>query len=212
MIRKTSHSNGKRYVYYLCCRGCKGARISEDALTESVTATIRSQIANILNLERILVFIDTLPLKRDEVQKLDGQVVEKRMEIERCERMVFSLYESLESGVLTEAEFRQMKIRYNALRDEAELAVNNLSREIEDIISCGGEKKQWIEHFKQYKDFEELNRRMVISLIDVITIHPGRRLEILFRYRYDYDRAISFAEAVTKLHTIPEDILLGEVS
>lgn len=211
MIRKTSHSGGRKYVYFVCCRSCKGARISEDALTESTAAAIRSHIGNIMNLERILAFIDTLPLKQDEVQKLDGQIAAKRVEMERCDRMAFSLYESLQTGVITEPEYRQMKTRYNALRDEAELTMNNLGREIEGILSTGGEKNQWIEHFRQFQDFAEMTRRMVVSLIDMVTVHPGSRLEILFRYRYDYERALSFAGAVSKLHVLPENRLLREV-
>jgi DNA invertase Pin-like site-specific DNA recombinase len=210
MIRKTSHAGGKKYVYFVCCRGCKGARVSEESLTESAEAAIRFHITAILNLERILNFIDTLPLKRDEVQKLDGQIAAKRDELAHYDRMTFSLYESRENGVITHDEYRQMKARYNALRDEAELAMNNLSREIEGILSHGGEKNQWIEHFRQFQDFTELTRRMVVSLVDVITVHPGSRLEILFRYRYDYESALRFTETVAKLHALPKSITLKE--
>lgn len=210
MIRKTSHSGGKQYVYFVCCRRCKGARISESALTESVAAAVRSHIGNILNLERMLTFIDTLPLKQDEVQKLDGQLAAKRGDIIRYELMVFSLYESLEDGVISKDEFLQMKAHFNRLQDEAETSVNCLSREIADIVSCCGDKTQWVRHFRQFQDFTGITRRMVVSLIDSITVHPGAKLEILFRYRYDYERALSFARAVSQIHTLPQNDLLKE--
>jgi hypothetical protein len=39
-------------------------------------------------------------------------------------------------------------------------------------------------------------------------------LDLLFRYRYDYERAVSFAIAVSKLHDVPgsESITAKEVA
>jgi hypothetical protein len=203
MIRKTVRANGKSYIYFACCRECKGARIAEDALTGAASAALQCHISNIINLERVLRFIDDLPLKQEEVQKLDGQIAARRAEIERYETLIFSLYENLESGIINEDEYRGMKARYNALKDDAEQAVISLSREIGDIIALGGEKNRWIERFRLYHDFNEITRRMVITLIDTVTVHPGSRLDILFRYRYDYERAVSFAKAVCQLHDVP---------
>jgi len=169
-------------------------------------------INNIINLERVLSFIDDLPLKQEEVQKLDGQIAARRAEIERYETLAFSLYENMESGIITKDEYRAMKTRYNNLKDDAEQAVVSLSREIGDIIALGGEKKGWIERFRQYQDFTEVTRRMVISLIDAVTVHPGSRLDILFRYRYDYERAVDFALAVSQMHTVPGAAALREVA
>ena len=203
MVRKTSHSNGKAYVYFVCCRRCKGSRIAEDLMTKCVKVALKSHIDNIINLDRVLQFIDDLPLKQDEVQKLDGQIIAKRAEMERYETLVMSLYENMESGIINKTEYRQMKARYNALRSDAEQAINSLNREIEDIINAGGEKNRWIEQFRIYQDFSELSRRMVVSLVDVVTVHPGNKLDLLFRYRYDYERCVSFVKAVSQLHTIP---------
>jgi hypothetical protein len=180
-------------------------------LSECVGAALRSHIGNIMNLDRVLRFIDDLPLKQDEVQKLDGQIAAKRAETERYKSLVFSLYESLQSGIISEAEFTQMHTRYTALQADAAQAINSLNREIGDIINCGGEKNRWIERFREYQDFDEITRRMVVSLVDAITVHSGSRLDILFRYRYDYERALSFAKAVAQIHTLPEtDILESE--
>jgi len=181
-------------------------------MTGATAAALQSHISNIINLDRVMRFIGDLPLKQDEVQKLDGQIAARRAEIGKYEGLVFSLYENMQSGLINETEFRQMKARFNALKDDAEQAVLSLSREITDIISCGGEKSQWIERFREYQDFTEVTRRMVITLIDAVTVHPGSRLDILFRYRYDYDRAVSFAKAVCKLHVVSGAELLEEVA
>lgn len=203
MIRKTIRTGGKAYVYFVCCHNCKGARITEGLLTDCFTAALQSHISNIMSLDRILRFIDDLPLKQDEVQKLDGQIVTKRTDMERYKSLVFSLYESFQSGIISEESYRQMHTHYTTLRDEAEQAINSLTREIGEIINTGGEKNRWIERFREYQDFAEVTRRMVVSLLDMITVYPGNKLDILFRYRYDYERCASFVKAVEQLHTLP---------
>jgi hypothetical protein len=51
---------------------------------------------------------------------------------------------------------------------------------------------------------------MVVTLIDSVTVYPGSRLDILFRYRYDFERALSFAKAVGQLHELPDSELWKE--
>ena len=204
LIRKPVQTGEKRYVYYICTGGCKGHRISEDTLTGDVTTALQAHIDNILNLERILLFIDNLPLRQEEVKRLDRQLVQKRAEIGRYEKLHFSLYESLQNGIISESEYRDMKANYAALSEEAERDAVKLAAEIEDNIACKGEKNGWIEHFRQYHDFTELTRKMLVSVVDSIVVYPKSRLEIAFRYSYDYIRAISFAEAVGELHTLPD--------
>ncbi len=204
MIRKTSQAGEKRYIYFVCCNGCKKHRISEDTLSEIVAVAIQSHINNITNLERVLLFIDSLPLKKDEVQRLDKQIALKNADIERYKKLVFSLYENLQNGILNETEYREMKNKYNALCEEAQSAVLNLTREIENIINSKGEKNVWIEHFKQYHNFTELTRKMLISVIEEITVYTDSRLDILFKYQYNYQRTIDFAKTVGKLYTLPD--------
>ncbi len=212
MVRKTVKAGGKRYVYFVCCRGCKGVRIGEESLTTAVGAAFQSHINNILNLDKVLRFISELPLKQEDVQKLDGQIAARRDEIERYKMLSDTLYESWQDGIISREDFTRMKARYAALMEDAEQAVISLSREIGDIISHGGEKNQWIERFRQYQDFTEITRRMVITLIDVVTVYPSSRLDILFRYRYDFERAVSFAKAACQLHAVPGAETLREVA
>lgn len=180
IIRKTSRSNGKAYVYLVCCRRCKGCRVKEDFLAECVRLALQSHIDHIMNLDRILRFI--VGLEEDNARELNGCIAAKRADIERYEALLMSLYEHLQGGIISDTEYHQMKIRYNALHADAQQAISNLSREITGIESAGGEKSRWIERFRKHQDFAGLTRRMVVSLVDTITIYPGNRLDMLFRY------------------------------
>ena len=72
MVRNSVCRNGKTYVYYMCGnnrtnKACSSHRISEAALEQAVYLSLKEHIANILNVERILQCIETLPVHQEEV-------------------------------------------------------------------------------------------------------------------------------------------------
>jgi hypothetical protein len=204
MIRKTVTNGGKKYFYYVCGKSkkggsCKSHNVSENHLTESVAATVQAHINFILDIERVLKFIDTLPLKRDEVQKLDKQTIRKKEEIERIKGLKVSLYENMESGIIDKEEYLELKKRYNAQLEVAENALITLGSEIDNILSNKGEKNFWIEQFKAHHNFDELTRKIVVSLIDSITVYEGSRIDISFKYNANLEAAVSFIQAVDRI-------------
>ena len=200
MIRKTVPGGAKKYFYYVCGGSkkgsCKGHSVNERQLTESVAVSLQAHINFILDVERILNFIDTLPLKRDEVQKLDKQIIRKKEDIERIKSLKVSLYENMMSGVIDEREYAELRNRYNAQLDEAERALLTLGAEIDGILSCNGEKNFWIEQFKAQHNFSELTRKIVVTLIDGIIVYEGNRIEIIPKYKSNLETAINFINAV----------------
>jgi hypothetical protein len=146
-----------------------------------------------------LKFIDTLPLKRDEVQKLDKQTIRKKEEIERIKGLKVSLYENMESGIIDKEEYLELRERYNAQLDEAERALLALGSEIDNILSNKGEKNFWIEQFKAHHNFDELTRKIIVSLIDGITVYEGSRIDISFKYNANLEAAVSFIQAVDRI-------------
>lgn len=216
MIRKTVPSGDKKYFYYVCAKSkskkgaCKSHSVSEGYLTEAVTATLQAHIDYVLNVERILAFIDTLPLKQEEVQKLDKQIIKKKEEIQRFKDLKVSLYESMVSGIIDEKEYSYLKKRYNEQCDEAERALFALGAEIEKILSNKGEKNFWIEQFKAHHNFIELTRKIVVSLIEEIIIYEDNRINIRFRYQSNLETTLSFISTVGNIATIENIELIKE--
>ena len=223
MIRKSVPSGDKKYFYYICknskiknskedgCMSgmkstppsinekCTPHSISEKLLEESVLSAVQAHIGNILNLEQMLSFIDTLPLKQEEVQKIDRQLVKINEEINRYKELKTSLYESLVDGVIEESEYTELKASYSKKSEEAEKSALRLKDEIEKIISDKGEKNFWIESFKKHNNITALSRKAVVSLIDEVVVYEGNRIGIVFKYQYNYDSAINFVQSVSEI-------------
>jgi hypothetical protein len=212
MIRKTVPSGDKKYFYYVCKnskqKSCKSHSVSEKLLEESVTAALQAHIGVILDIERVLTFINTLPIKQEEVQRIDRQLLKLQEEIGHYRELKISLYESLKDGVIDEAEYAELKASYSKKCDEAENAALRLSGEIEKILANKGEKNFWIEHFKKYRNFTALTRKIVVSLLDGIMVYEDNRIEIIPKYRDKYESALNFIESVSAL--MSTENLIGE--
>jgi len=213
MIRKTVPSGDKKYFYYICKNGkqksCTSHSVSEKLLEESVAAALHVHIANIIDLERALAFINTLPLKQEEVQRIDKQLIKLQKEIDRYRELKVSLYESLMGGVIEENEYRELKKSYTQKSDEAEKAALRLSGEIEKAISNKGGKSFWIEQFKKHHSFEALTRNIVVSLIDEILVFEDNKIRIRFKYQDKYQNALSIIQSINELLPIENNNLIA---
>jgi hypothetical protein len=195
--------DGNKYFYYVCknskTKKCSTHSFKESLLTESVTAALQFQIQNILDLERILKFIDTLPLKQEEIQRIDKQLLKLQEEIRYYKDLKMSLHESLMKGIVDETEYAELKESYTQKSDEAEKAALRLRGEIEKMLKNKGEKNFWIEQFKEHNNFTELTRKVVVSLIDEILVYENKRIAIKYRYQFNYESALNFVQTVNNL-------------
>ena len=215
MVRKLVPSGDKKYSYYVCStnkqtRECSSHNISEALLEQAVFESIKHHIANIIEVERVLRFIETLPLKQLDVQKLDKQIQAKKQEMNKYLIRKTKLYEDFQDGIIDKDELAQLKVSFSTRHDDAEKALFKLTNELDDIMANRTDKHFWIEHFKQYENIDALSRKMLVNLIDVIYVYEGNRIHIKFKYQYHFDRAVSFIETVSGIAEIPEQNLIKE--
>ena len=199
MVRKIVPAGGKRYAYYYCSRnkagkGCSTHCISERILEKAVLQALQNHIASILDIERILSFIDTLPMQQEEIRKLDTQLLMKQEEIEKYKNLKVSIYEDLKSGVIDAEEYREFKGIYGKKCEEAQQAAERLEQDRNTVLAGKGANSIWVEAFKKNKNITALSRKVMVSLIEWIHVYMGNRVEIRFRYQYEYERSLLFSE------------------
>ena len=204
MVRNSVCRNGKTYVYYMCGnnrtnKACSSHRISEAALEQAVYLSLKEHIANILNVERILQCIETLPVHQEEVQKTDAQLIKKQEEIARYSRLKTTLYESLSDGLINKAEYLELKAGYDIKIADAQAASEKLKEELECLLQNRTGSSLWIEQFKKHRNITELTRHITVTLIDRIMVFEDCRIDIRFRYQYDYERALELIRNMQEL-------------
>ena len=208
MIRKLIRREGKEYVYYICStykkekEKCQNHRISHEQLETGILEAIRKHIDEVICIEEMLKYIETLPLQQFEAQKIDKRLIKLQDEIERCNGLKLSLYEDYSDGMIGRSDYIEMKKIYSQKTEEAEKASKILQREFEDLMQNSSSHNYWIERFEEYQNLAELTRKALVSLIDHIIVIDSKHIDIRHKYKIEFDIAVSFIEAVGQFKAI----------
>ncbi|HCC35242.1 MAG TPA: recombinase [Ruminococcaceae bacterium] len=212
LVRNGVKQNGREYAYYMCVgnrtdKSCTSHRISDVKLEQAVLQIFRQHIANLINMEQMLEFVNNLPMKRDGIKQTDRLIAQKTAEIERYARLKVKLFESLDDGLIDKTEFSDMKRSYDEKMRYAQNALIKLKAEYDSLWESTG-THEWIERFKQHRDIEQLNRSVVVSLIDRIIVYEDNRVEVEFKYQHNYERALEYIQSI-QIITMPELAVAG---
>ena len=197
MVRKVSSVNGKRYCYYICSGhkaggNCSPHRIPVQALEDSVFVLLKRQIGCVLDLERVLDYAGTVPLRNLDVRKLEERREKLSGEAERCRELRLMLYEDMKDGVITKEDYVELHAAYEARGKEAQEAAGKAEREIRAVLEGEEDKYRWISYFKEYKDIGELTRNVVVALISEVRVYDRENIEVVFDFADQYRQALEY--------------------
>ena len=193
MIRKTVPTGGKKYVYYVCSENkankkiCSSHSMRDEELERIVLVSTQQHIQAVIDLQAMLELTDTAPLRTAEAQKVQRQIERKRSELERYNRLLMSLYESLADGIIRKEEYMRLKQRYSEQSAEAEKQLLKLQDLHSNIQEHGSESLGWMNEFRDHQNITALDRETVIALIDRILVYADKRVEITFRWHDEYE-------------------------
>ena len=212
LVRNGVKQNGREYAYYMCVssrteKSCTSHRISDTKLEQAAFQILKQHIANLMNMEQMLEFVNALPMKRDGIKQTDRLIEQKTTEIERYARLKRRLFESMDEGLIDKDEFSYMKRSYDEKQKEAEKALTKLKAEYDSLWESTG-SHDWIDRFKKHKDIEKLSRPIVVSLIDRIIVYEDSRVEVLFKYQHNYQRALDYIQSIQVI-SLPQPAVMG---
>lgn len=193
MIRKTVPAGEKKYIYYVCSENkanrkvCSAHSIRDTDLENIVLLSVQQYIRAVIDLQDLLEMTDTAPLRTAEAQKVQRQIDQKRGELERYNRLLMSLYESLTDGIINKDEYMRLKQRYAEQSAEAEKQLMALQDVLTDIQEHGSASLGWMNDFREHQNITALDRETVVALIERIFIFDGKRVEITFRWHDEFE-------------------------
>ena len=197
MIRKTVPSKAKKYIYYVCStnkhtRTCSPHSIAAKEVEEKVFRAIHDQIELVINLEHALAMIERLPSQSRKAFNYEAQIAKIEEEIERYQKLKLGLYENFIGGVIDKSEYFEFRNSYTKTIEDKQEALLRVKKEMKQTVTTGTTERNWVTLFKQYENVEELNRRVLMSLVDRILIHENHAIEIVFKYRDEYQQTLEY--------------------
>ncbi len=89
-------------------------------------------------------------------------------------------------GMISREEYREMKKNYAALQAEAEAQADGMREEMCRVLEITVNGCGWMEQFKKYRNITQLDRVIVVSLIDRIYIYRDKRVEIAYNWQDEF--------------------------
>jgi DNA invertase Pin-like site-specific DNA recombinase len=199
MVRKTVSSGKKKYVYYVCSAHkqdktcCSAHRLRDITLNEIVLDSLKQQIHNVIDLSDLLQMTDTARLRQASMQRLQKRLDRKRQEIERAQMLLQSLYENLADGIIDRDDYKDLKAKYTRRRQEAEEQADGIREEMSQELAGSSENRTWMEQFRKFQNITELDRAVIVTLIERIMLCKDHTVEIVFRWQNEYQWLVDLA-------------------
>lgn len=209
MVRKKYRKDNKDYVYYICSthkrkKGCSTHSISEAGLEECVLQLIQNHNKMISEAQRMLECVDSLPENQRNVFNYDAQIVKLKEEIERNKGFKLKLYENLQEGLIGQDEYFIFKKSYAEKIKKAEEAIKALEDDREQAVSKNRNSLAWMDTFKQYKNINTIERKVVLDLIEEILVYEDKRVDVIFRHHDDFEKVLNM------LGSLSEELMAGQ--
>ncbi len=212
LVRKTVPSGGKKYYYLVCStnkagKGCSAHTFSESKLTKIIFRLVSDHIQQICEVEKVLDYIAAMPEQQRRIFNYDAQLTKLNEEIERYQDLKLNLYGDMSDGVISKEEYLEFRSGYDRKIADRQKAIASLSEEREQAVDSNDRHIRWIELFKQYENITELERTVIVNLIERIVIYDTKHIEIVFRYQDQLNTALQYIERFAD--TVPEQIQEG---
>ena len=181
------------YHYYVCSTykkmasdACTKHSIRTDKIEKSLLIAIQKQVELAVKIEEVIAEISKSTDRNVSNKRIEIAINKKRTELSRNAKLKKSIYEDWKLGDLTREEYLEYKTQYEAEETTIRNTIDELLLEKQKFSSQIDEKNDWIECFKKHKNITELNREIIIELVDKILVHEGGELTIVFKFADEF--------------------------
>lgn len=199
MHRRMVNSRGKKYYYYICSthkkyKTCSSHNIPVKTIEKTVLSAIQSQVNLFVELKEVMEQMNEVEsvcnIKKKAFTKQIEQLENNKAKILENK---MSLYESYTSRLLDVREYKE----YKGLYDKKILEVDNTIRAVEmeiKLLQDTQESEDWFNSYLEFHNITELNRRVLMTMVDRIKIFEGHNLEVVFKYKNQIEPLLEFVK------------------
>lgn len=192
LLRRKKTVKGKEYVYYGCydrnkklC--CKTVCIREDRLERIVLDIIQQHVKAVINLAKMLEEMREIPNQKREVKRLDFLIADREAAVERYRNLKRKVYEDYKEGLIGLEEYQEFETVYKRREQEENIQKEALIQKQKQYLQGEGKGQEWMQRFMECGEIQQLDRALLLTLVEEIIVRSSNEIEIKFRYRNEFD-------------------------
>ena len=108
-------------------------------------------------------------------------------------------------GVVSKEEYQEINSRFSGKLEAARSAGEALETRRERLLSCKTTLQPWMASFKQFQNIQTLDRKVVVSLVDTVTVYDKDRIEVRLRYQDEINEMVAWAVEQNEIASIHEN-------
>ena len=210
MVRRVVTSKGHRYQYYHCStwrkdKSCPSHLFKEETLIEIVLKAVQEQVRLLTRINECVKELDDMTREKIGVKVLISHRDELEREIEHYKKLCINLMHDKADGIIEEDEYHELYRKFSSSSKSAKIALDEINKKIKEMSGQTNGFIPWLQSIADLKNVSELNRVIVVNLIEYIEIHDKSKVTVHFRYSEAIEEAI---ELISKNNTdLSEDTL-----
>lgn len=198
------NKSGTIYEYYICGtyrkksnKLCTKHTLKVEKLEKAVLETIQLHIELLVDAEKVLDEVNKLNIKKIVNENIENIKQEKNKEMEKLIDLKRGLYEDWKNNYITKEEYFNYKQKYEQNIEKIKEIIMNLQKQKNNQNKIISGNSKWIEDFKIYKNITELDRSIIMELIDYIEVHENKKITIHFKFMNQLNEIIDNQNKIT---------------
>ena len=192
-------STANNHSYYSCRAArdkgnCANRSIREDRLIQAVLDAVRVQIELVQSLSDALDAINQRPNVKTQSNRLSTMLKVRQAELDKIISASDSLYIDWKNGDISREDHRRMKSSFDEKVDALQITIDNIKDEINTLAKGVNANDPYLTTFLKHKNITELNRGIVVELIDTVFVHVDGQITIDFSFDDELKRVLDFIE------------------
>lgn len=164
--------------------GCPNAGgLSENDLKDTVFHVIQLQLDLLADAEAIVKKMGRSPAAQNRRASINNEIISAQGRLKRLDTLRQNLFESYVNGVVSQTDYLFGKSQYDDEHTLLERLLEQLVDEKDQLPETNINHNRWFSAFSRFKEEKELNREMLLALVEKIYVNEDKQVHIILKYQ-----------------------------
>ena len=159
---------------------CTRRAIRESVLNKFVVEDLRKNLTEKIDKEKLINSIDKSSINIEK-KKIEKRITDNKKRINEINKILKTAYEDRVNGIIDINEFVTYSESYKKEQEELIQKTENLNLKLQDYENT--KEKELIKYIKEIVSFENIDRNIILNLIDSIEITDKENIKINYKFK-----------------------------
>ena len=158
-------------------------------LNDIVLGDLKQIIRNVENLQEL---VKSQSFTATKIRKsTDIELTKLKAELERVKKLKKSIYEDYKDELISKEEFLSYREDYQQKETLYSKQIETLEEKKKENVTEDVFETPWLRRLLELKEIEELDRDIIVEMIDQITVYENRKLKISYNFGNELEHLFS---------------------